>query len=195
MRKIVQELLEYGNRFTEGRIRRGMDAQGIVVGGLFFHLKVGIGCRSLFESHACLVLVGQLQVGKSHVQISVLSKGIVAAGRHFAQQFGHLGESTALVARHTLHVEGVASRAAIRIFFLIPGKSFHRFVVFAVMVIGCPFYAMHLGGIGFVGPGRQVVLCHDFRLVVILLEEIDFGDVVWYKAFILRTFLHGEESL
>ena len=68
-----------------------MDAEHVVVGGLLLDVRVGIGGGSLLEGHACLSLVAHVQVGQSHVEVSVLGQGVVVAGGGSpAQQGRHL---------------------------------------------------------------------------------------------------------
>ena len=77
--EFVQEFLENGNRLSECRVGRFVNAQGIVIGSLFFYFHIGIGGGSLFKSHTGFVLFGQLQVGKSHMQVRILRQCVVGA--------------------------------------------------------------------------------------------------------------------
>ena len=114
------------------------------------------------------------------MQVGVLGKGIVACGCHFAKYFRYLRKCTTAVASHSLHIEGIAAGRTVGRGLEVLPEVFHGFAVFAVVVVRAAFDAVHLGGVGFFGPGGEVVLRHDFRLVVVAAQQVDFGYIIRY---------------
>lgn len=165
-----------------------MDAQGVVVGGLFPDGGIGAGGGGLFEGHAGLVLVGHLQVGHTHVQPGVLRQGVVGRG-DVAQQFGHAAIDSAVVARQAVHVLGVAPGLLVAEAARIGCEAVHGLLVAARVVVGGTFDAVHLGCVGGIGMGRQVVLRYNLGLVVLLLQQVDLGDVVGGQRFVFGVAL------
>ena len=97
-------------------------------------------------------------------------------------------------ARKSFHVEGIAAGRALAAVAVV-GKLLHGLLVPAVVVVGATHDAVHLGAVFLAGVGGQVVLCYDFGLVIFLLGQVDFGDVVGHQCLVLPVVLQGEEAL
>ena len=80
------------------------------------------------------------------------------------------------------------------IVFQISFEGFHRLVIFSEVVFRRTEYTVHLSRMGLAGIGGQIILCNDFRLVVVFLDQIDFRDVIRYQRFIFGTILQGKET-
>ena len=65
------------------------------------------------------------------------------------------------------------------------------------MIFGCTEDTVQLGCVHValaVGMGRQCVLCHNLCLVVLLLQQIDFGDVIGDQVLVLGIVLQRQET-
>ena len=164
---------------------------------MFLDFRVGIGSGSLLEGHTCLGLVGQLQVSQSHVQVGILGESVVL-GSHFAKDGRNLGIHAALIIGHTQHVEGISSmsgRFGIVLQVLLEGL--YGFVIFPEMVFGCTEDAVQLRRVRVaqtVGVGRQSILRYNFCLVVLFLQQVDFGDVIGDQVLVLGIVLQRQET-
>ena len=121
--KLVQEVFKDRNGLAECGVGCFVDAEGIIIGCLFFYFLVGVGCGGLFKSHTGFVLVGKLQVSQSHVQIGVLRE-FIFAGSHFAQDDGNLRIDSRPVIGHSQHIKCVPSCRRLCIIFQIVPEGF-----------------------------------------------------------------------
>ena len=168
-----------------------MQAKCVVVSGLFLNLQVGVGGGCLFERHTCLVFFCQLQVRESHVQVSILGQCVVG-GCHLSQHFGCFGVDFCLVIGESQHIKCIPAGSRV-ISVQIAGECFHCLVILSEMVVSVSQNAVHLGSVLVVRIGRQVVLCYDLRLIIVLFDSVDFCYVVRYEFFVLRVVLQREE--
>ena len=189
--ELVEEVLEDGDGLAEGVVGRLVDAEGVVVGGLLLDGAVGIGHGGLLEGHARLVLVAQLEVGQAHVEVGVLRQGIVHQ-RGLAQGGGRLGIGAVVATGQAQHVGGITAHAVRAVAVGLEGG--HRPLPVGGVVAHSTHDALHLGGMGFAGPGGEVVLRHDFGLVILLLAQVDFGDIIRHEGLVLLVALQAEEG-
>ena len=170
-----------------------MNAESIVVGCLFLYFLVSIGCGGLFKCHTGFIPVGKLQVGQSHMQVSVLRKRVVI-GSHFTQNDRNLRIDSRLIIGHSQHIERISSSGGFHIVFQVSVESFCGFVVFAGMIVGRTLYAVHLSRIFLVGIGREIVLRDYFRFVIILFNQIYFRYVIGDECLVFRIVLQTEKT-
>ena len=168
-----------------------MDTKRVIVGCLFFDLHIGIGGGGLLESHAGFILLGQLQIGKSHMQISILRQGIINGG-YFSQCFGGLGVYAYLKIGESQHVESVPAGRSVA--FKIAFECFDGFLIFTEMIRSVSQNTVHFGGMFVLRISRQVILRYYFRFVVVFLDDVNLGYVIRYQCFVFRVVLQRQKS-
>ena len=131
------------------------------------------------------------------MQVGILGESVVL-GSHFAKDGRNLRIHAALIIGHTQHVEGISSmsgRFGIVLQVLLEGL--YGFVIFPEMVFGCTEDAVQLRRVRVaqtVGVGRQSILRYNFRLVVLFLQQVDFGDVIGNQVLVFGIVLQRQET-
>ena len=131
------------------------------------------------------------------MQVGILGESVVLCS-HFTKDGRNLRIYAAPVIGHTQHVEGISSisdRFGIVLQVLFEGL--YGFVVFPEMVFGCTEDAVQLRRVRVaqaVGVGRQSILCHNFCLVVLFLQQVDFGDIIGDQVLVFGIVLQWQET-
>ena len=126
------------------------------------------------------------------MQVSVLRQSIIFQ-RHPTQPLGDLGVNPAPVTGHAQHIAGITAGLTGRNGILF--ERFHSFQELAVVIERRAQDALHLDSMHIGGMRREIILRHDFGLVILLLGQVDFGNVIRYQRFVLLIFLQAEKAL
>ena len=146
-----------------------MNQHGMVVHRRFLHHLVGIRRSSLFESHTGIVLVAELQVRLSEIEIGVLRQGIVGADR-LAQFVDGIVIVSFIIIGDAKQV-AVAAQGRFRQRDVFAQTVDGAFTV-SLMIIGIAEQSVDFGIVGIVGIiGDEGFAFRDSPLIFILYKE------------------------
>ena len=75
----------------------------------------------------------------------------------------------------------------------IAGECFYCLMILAEVVVSISQNTVHFGGMFVVRIGRQVILCYNLCLIVVLLDGINLCYIIRYECFVFGIVLQGEE--
>ena len=137
------------------------------------------------------VFFSQMQIGESHVQVCVLSE-CIALGSDLSECFGSFGKYAGLKVRQSQHIKCVSSWS-IFLFQIIPERG-DRLVIISKMIIGISQNPIHFRGVFVLRIGRQIILCYDLCLVIILFDGVNLGDIIGHQCLVFCVILQGEKA-